>query len=76
MSANRIQQTGQQPDILEASNGRLTLSFPIQIQRRSGPKLVTLPNGEAPPARPWDTTPSPLQQLASPPSWTTRCRGM
>jgi hypothetical protein len=61
MSAIRIHQTGQ-PDVVEASDGRLTLSIPIQIRRRSGRKLVTLPNGEALPARPWDTAPSPLQQ--------------
>jgi hypothetical protein len=35
MSAIRIHQTGQ-PDSLEASDGRLTLSIPIQIRRRSG----------------------------------------
>lgn len=61
MNPIRIHQTGQ-PDVIEASDGRLTLSVPIQIRRRSGRKLVTLPNGEALPARPWDTAPSPLQQ--------------
>ena len=60
MSDTRIQQTGE-PDVVEASDGRLTLSVPIQIKRRSGRKLVTLPNGEAEPARPWDTAPTPLQ---------------
>ena len=38
-----------------------TLSVPIQIKRRSGRKLVTLPNGETAPVRPWDMTPTPLQ---------------
>ena len=45
MSDIRIQKTGE-PDILQTSDGRLTLSVPIQIKRRSGRKLVTLPNGE------------------------------
>ena len=43
MSDIRIQKTGE-PDILQTSDGRLTLSVPIQIKRRSGRKLVTLPN--------------------------------
>ncbi|MEY6432253.1 LacI family transcriptional regulator [Thioalkalicoccus limnaeus] len=60
MSDIRIQKTGE-PDILQTSDGRLTLSVPIQIKRRSGRKLVTLPNGEAAPVRPWDRTPTPLQ---------------
>lgn len=40
---------GGEPDILQTSDGRLTLSVPIQIKRRSGRKLVTLPNGETAP---------------------------
>lgn len=59
MSDIRIHQTGE-PDILQTSDGRLTLSVPIQIKRRSGRKLVTLPNGETAPARPWDVAPTPL----------------
>jgi hypothetical protein len=42
-----------------ASDGQLTLSVPIEIKRRSGRRLVTLPKGE--PARLWDTGPTPLQ---------------
>ena len=38
MSDIRIQKTGE-PDILQTSDGRLTLSVPIQIKRRSGRKL-------------------------------------
>jgi hypothetical protein len=49
-----------EPDILQTSDGRLTLSVPIQIKRRSGRKLVTLPNGETAPVRLWDVTPTPL----------------
>ena len=60
MSDIRIQKTGE-PDVIEASDGRLTLSVPIQIKRRSGRKLVTLPNGETVKARPWDTATTPLQ---------------
>jgi len=60
MSEIRIQKTGE-PDVVEASDGRLTLSVPIQIKRRSGRKLVTLPNGETIRARPWDTAATPLQ---------------
>src|SRR5690606_2419615 len=56
----RIQKTGE-PDSLQTSAGRLTLSVPIQIKRRSGRKVVTLPNGEPAPVRPWDMTPTPLQ---------------
>ena len=60
MSEIRIRKTGE-PDVIEASDGRLTLSVPIQIKRRGGRKLVTLPNGETAPVRPWDVAPTPLQ---------------
>jgi hypothetical protein len=71
MSEIRIQKTGK-PDVIEASDGRLTLSVPIQIKRRSGRKLVTLPNGEAVKARPWDTATTSLQlALARGHRWLT-----
>jgi len=38
MNETRIQQTGT-PEVVEASDGRLILSVPIQIKRRSGRKL-------------------------------------
>jgi hypothetical protein len=60
MSEIRIQKTGE-PDVIETSDGRLTVSVPIQFKRRSGRKLVTLPNGETARARPWDTAATPLQ---------------
>ena len=60
MSEIRIQKTGE-PGVIEASDGRLTLSVPIEIKRRSGRKLVTLPTGETAKARPWDTAATPLQ---------------
>jgi hypothetical protein len=60
MSEIRIKKTGA-IDVIEASDGRLTLSVPIQIKRRSGRRLVTLPNGETVKARPWDTKAALLQ---------------
>ena len=57
---SETQQTGE-PTLVAASDGRLTLSVPIRIKRRSGRKLVTFPNGETAPVRPWDTTPTLLQ---------------
>jgi hypothetical protein len=60
MSDIQINKIGE-PDIIQASDGRLTLSVPIQIKRRSGRKLVTLPNGETAKVRPWDTAVTPLQ---------------
>ena len=48
-------------DVIPPSDGRLTLSIPIQIKRYSGRKLVVLPNGQT--AQPWpgDSAPTPLQ---------------
>jgi hypothetical protein len=60
MSGIRIHKTGTS-DVIASSDGRLTLSIPIQIKRRSGRKLVTLPNGETTKARPWNTAATPLQ---------------
>ena len=60
MNEVRIHKTGA-PDVIESSDGRLTLSVPIQIKRRSGRKQVTLPNGDAATPRPWDTAATPLQ---------------
>lgn len=60
MSGVHIQKTGA-PDIVHSSDGRLTLSVPIEFKRRSGRKQVTLPNGEPGLPRPWDTAATPLQ---------------
>lgn len=60
MRGTRIHRTGA-PNVTSSSDGRLTLSIPIQIKRRSGRKLVTLPNGETAKARPWNTAATPLQ---------------
>jgi hypothetical protein len=43
------------------SDGKLTISVPIQIKRRSGRMLVKLPNGEVGAPRPWDVPATPLQ---------------
>lgn len=60
MSYTYIQSNGP-TDVIEASDGRLTLTIPIQIKRRSGRKQVTLPNGEPGKPRPWNKEPTPLQ---------------
>jgi len=60
MTETRIQKAGETA-VLAASDGRVTLSVPIRIKRRSGRSLVTLPNGETVTPRSWDTGPTPLQ---------------
>ena len=60
MSETSIQKTGE-TTVMTASDGRVTLSVPIRIKRRSGRKLVTLPSGDAVKPRAWDTAPTPLQ---------------
>jgi hypothetical protein len=64
MSETSIQKTGE-TTVIAASDGRVTLSVPIRIKRRSGRNLVTLPidpvTGEPGKARPWDTATTPLQ---------------
>ena len=68
MSETRIQQTGA-PDVIALSDGRLTLSVPIQIKQCSGRKRVMVPDGSSDQHRPWDAAPSPLQRaLAQRPS--------
>ncbi|MCI0562772.1 MAG: hypothetical protein MN733_30185, partial [Nitrososphaera sp.] len=57
MSLIRINRTGQ-PQVTPASDGRLTISVPIQIKRRSGRKVVVIPSGAE---RPRDGDPTPLQ---------------
>lgn len=60
MSGVHIQKTGA-PEMIQSSDGRLTLSIPIKFKRRSGRKQLTLPNGEPGLPRPWDTAATPLQ---------------
>ncbi len=60
MNEVHIHKTGA-PEVIQSSDGRLTLSVPIQFKRRAGRKQVTLPNGEAGKPRPWDTAATALQ---------------
>ena len=60
MNEVQIQKTGP-AEVLQSSDGRLTLSVPIQFKRRGGRKQVTLPNGESGVPRPWDTAATSLQ---------------
>jgi hypothetical protein len=46
MGLTRINKTGR-PEVIAGSDGRLTISVPIQLNRRSGRKLVTLPGWRA-----------------------------
>lgn len=49
------------PEVIESSDGRLTLSVPIQFKRRAGRKQITLPNGKPGEPRPWGVAPTALQ---------------
>ena len=60
MNEVRIHKTGA-PEVIQSSDGRLTLSVPIQFKRRAGRKQVTLPSGEPGKPRPWDTAATALQ---------------
>ena len=46
MSDIQIRSTGT-TEVIQSSDGRITLSVPIQIKRRSGRKQMTLPNGQS-----------------------------
>jgi hypothetical protein len=60
VTGTSIQKAGETA-VIAASDGRVTLSVPIRIKRRSGRKLLTLPSGDAMKPRAWDTAPTPLQ---------------
>lgn len=48
-------------EMIPSSDGRLTLNIPINIRRKSGVKVITLPNGETGKAgKPHE--PTPIQQ--------------
>ena len=47
--------------VVEASNGQLSISVPINLKRRSGRQLIALPDGSSHEPRPWDNDPTPLQ---------------
>ena len=61
MSDLKIQRDGD-AEIQLASDCRIAVAVPINFKRRSGRKLVTLPDGEVLKPRPWDKEPSPLQR--------------
>ena len=61
MSEIQIDRTGR-PEVITASDGSLTVTVPIRIKRRGLRKAVTLPSGGKLDSRPWDATPTPLQQ--------------
>ena len=60
MSGVRIHCSGE-AEVMQSSDGRLTLSVPIEFKRRGGRKQVTLPNGETGKPRPWDTAATAMQ---------------
>ena len=60
MNEVRIEKTGL-PDVVSSSDGRLTLSVPIQIKRRGGRKVVRLPDGNTLKPRPINDKPTPIQ---------------
>ncbi|WP_205527433.1 hypothetical protein [Teredinibacter turnerae] len=43
--------------VVESSDDKLSINVPINLKRRSGRRLITLPDEP----RPWDTQPTPLQ---------------
>ena len=61
MSDIRIDQNGA-ADLIAASNGSLTVSLPIKLIRRGKCMAVTLPDGTTIQPRPWEDTPTPIQQ--------------
>ena len=61
MSDIRIDQNGA-ADLIAASNGSLTVSLPIKLIRRGKCMAVTLPDGTTIQPRPWDDTPTTIQQ--------------
>ena len=60
MNEIAIQRAGR-PNIIQSSDGKLTMSVPIQIKRRASRKIVKLPNGNVAVPRSWDTSATPLQ---------------
>ncbi len=61
MSDIRLEQNGA-ADLIAASNGSLTVSLASKLIRRGKCMAVTLPDGTTIQPRPWDDTPTPIQQ--------------
>jgi hypothetical protein len=49
------------PKAIQSSDGSVSISIPVCFKRRAGRKLVTLPDGNAVTARPWDSSATPIQ---------------
>ncbi len=60
MSSTKILPTGK-TDVMETSDGRLTLTTPIRIKRRGNRKAVTLPDGEIFKPTRGNHAPTPIQ---------------
>lgn len=61
MSALTLKATGH-PDVMADSAGRVTISIPYHVRKRSGRKLVQLPSGETLTPKEMQSEPTPLQQ--------------
>ncbi len=48
-------------NVVEASDHQLSIVVLVKLKRRSGRRLITLPNGTTHESRPWDKEPTPLQ---------------
>ena len=60
MIGTKILPTGR-TDVMETSDGRLTLTTPIRIKRRGNRKAVTLPDGEIFKPTRGNSAPTPIQ---------------
>lgn len=49
------------PKAIKGNDGSVSISIPVCFKRRAGRKLVTLPDGNAVTARPWDSSATPIQ---------------
>lgn len=61
MSALTIKVSGH-VDVMADSAGRVTISIPYHVRKRSGRKLVQLPSGETLAPKEMQSEPTPLQQ--------------
>ena len=61
MNSLTLKTTGE-VDVMADSAGRMTISIPYQIKRRSGRKLVQLPSGETMTPKEMQSEATPMQQ--------------